>query len=167
MIVNEISLVIQNKNSLARKLTAGACVLHIFYLSSSFLFHVYLQRKRKINIRRNKKEEGEDRRLPTVETRCCCPIWIPGTKSCVLQDESLVGIGNKGKKPILAHRRSLDIKSLFILCWDKFSGIQFVSFPIFNGTEDLHHEKWNSNNQETARDLVSKPFSMRNQELER
>ena len=43
--------------------------LHIFYLSSSFLFHVYLQRKRKINIRRNKKEEGEDRRLPTVETR--------------------------------------------------------------------------------------------------
>ena len=45
--------------------------LHIFYLSSSFLFHVYLQRKRKINIRRNKKEEGEDRRLPTVETRCC------------------------------------------------------------------------------------------------
>ena len=60
---------IRNKNSLARKLTAGACVLHIFYLSSSFLFHVYLQRKRKINIRRNKKEEGEDRRLPTVETR--------------------------------------------------------------------------------------------------
>ena len=89
------------------------------------------QNKIKINIRRNKKEEGEDRRLPTVETRCCCPIWIPGTKSCVLQDESLVGIGNKGKKPILAHRRSLDIKSLFILCWDKFSGIQFVSFPIF------------------------------------
>ena len=32
------------------------------------------QNKIKINIRRNKKEEGEDRRLPTVETRCCCPI---------------------------------------------------------------------------------------------
>ena len=28
-------------------------------------------------------------------------------------------------------RNLLDIKSLFILCWDKFSGIQFVSFPIF------------------------------------
>ena len=70
MIVNEISLVIQNKNSLARKLTAGACVLHIFYLSSSFLFHVYLQRKRKINIRRNKKEErrvGDKKKMNQIQ----------------------------------------------------------------------------------------------------
>ena len=63
--------------------------LHIFYLSSSFLFHVYLQRKRKINIRRNKKEE---RRVGEVGRRLMHLVPAPAVRLMKRRVQSRPGV---------------------------------------------------------------------------